>query len=82
MLVYMTVVEVYAGGSKINPPHQLESSPKLRSLLIEGVAQNTNDNVYVPEGANDVEVTGSPTEKEILHRELRFLTTMSLLRSK
>ncbi|KAK2395507.1 calcium-transporting ATPase 8, plasma membrane-type [Trifolium repens] len=63
----MTVVEVYAGGSKINPPHQLESSPKLRSLLIEGVAQNTNGSVYVPEGANDVEVSGSPTEKAILH---------------
>jgi hypothetical protein len=45
----MTVVEVYAGGSKINPPHQLESSPKLRSLLIEGVAQNTNGSVFVPE---------------------------------
>ncbi|XP_045789046.1 calcium-transporting ATPase 8, plasma membrane-type-like isoform X4 [Trifolium pratense] len=63
----MTVVEVYAGGSKIDPPHQLESSPKLRSLLIEAVAQNTNGSVFVPEGANDVEVSGSPTEKAILH---------------
>ncbi|GAU31051.1 hypothetical protein TSUD_214870 [Trifolium subterraneum] len=66
----MIVVEVYVGESKINPPQQSESSPK-RSLLIEGVAQNTNGSVYVPEGANDVEVTGSPPEKEILHRELR-----------
>ncbi|CAL5184581.1 unnamed protein product [Lathyrus oleraceus] len=67
----MTVVEVYAGGSKIDPPHQLESSPKLRTLLIEGVAQNTNGSVFVPEGANEVEVSGSPTEKAILHWALK-----------
>ncbi|KAH1209341.1 Calcium-transporting ATPase 8, plasma membrane-type [Glycine max] len=62
----MTVVEAYAGGKKIDPPHKLESYPMLRSLLIEGVAQNTNGSVYAPEGANDVEVSGSPTEKAIL----------------
>ncbi|TKY72778.1 Calcium-transporting ATPase 8 [Spatholobus suberectus] len=62
----MTVVEAYAGGNKIDPPHKLESYPMLCSLLIEGVAQNTNGSVYAPEGANDVEVSGSPTEKAIL----------------
>lgn len=45
----MTVVEAYAGGKKIDPPHKLESYPMLRSLLIEGVAQNTNGSVYAPE---------------------------------
>jgi len=44
----MTVVEAYAGGKKIDPPHKLES-PMLRSLLIEGVALNTNGSVYAPE---------------------------------
>jgi len=46
----MTVVEACIGGKKIIPhddPQQL--SPKLRSLLIEGVAQNTNGSVYGPE---------------------------------
>lgn len=43
------MVEVYAGGKKIDPPHQLESFPMVRSLLIEGVAHNTNGSVYVPE---------------------------------
>nr|XP_029148964.1 calcium-transporting ATPase 8, plasma membrane-type isoform X3 [Arachis hypogaea] len=64
----MTVVEAYAGGKKNDPPgNKSELSPKLHSLLIEGVAQNTNGSVFVPEGGNDVEVSGSPTEKAILH---------------
>ncbi|MCI62060.1 calcium-transporting ATPase plasma membrane-type-like, partial [Trifolium medium] len=37
------------------------------SLLIEGVAQNTNGSVFVPKDGNGVEVSGSPTEKAILH---------------
>ncbi|XP_061348918.1 calcium-transporting ATPase 8, plasma membrane-type-like [Gastrolobium bilobum] len=63
----MTVVEAYAGGKKIDPPNKLELSSILHSLLIEGIAQNTNGSVYIPEGANDIEVSGSPTEKAILH---------------
>ena len=44
------MVEAYAGGKKIDPPgNKLELSPKLHSLLIEGVALNTNGSVYVPE---------------------------------
>ncbi|KAE9587701.1 putative calcium-transporting ATPase [Lupinus albus] len=69
----MTVVEAYAGGKKIDPPHKKsELSPMLHSLLIEGVAQNTNGSVYVPEAGNDVEVSGSPTEKAILHWALKL----------
>ncbi|KAL4315666.1 hypothetical protein AHAS_Ahas15G0207900 [Arachis hypogaea] len=64
----MTEVEAYAGGKKNDPPgNKSELSPKLHSLLIEGVAQNTNGSVFVPAGGNDVEVARSPTEKAILH---------------
>ncbi|XP_057433537.1 calcium-transporting ATPase 8, plasma membrane-type-like [Lotus japonicus] len=77
----MTVVEVYAGGKKIDPPHQLESFPMVRSLLIEGVAHNTNGSVYVPEGANDVEVSGSPTEKAILHWGVKLGMNFAAARS-
>ncbi|XP_061361513.1 calcium-transporting ATPase 8, plasma membrane-type-like [Gastrolobium bilobum] len=64
----MTVVEACIGGKKIVTPYRKSQlSPMLCSLLIEGVAQNTNGSVYVPEGGNGVEVSGSPTEKAILH---------------
>ncbi|CAN0839781.1 Calcium-transporting ATPase 9, plasma membrane-type [Linum grandiflorum] len=63
----MTVVDVYVGKSRINPasdPSKFHSDP--RSLLCEGVAHNTTGNVFVPKTGEDVEVTGSPTEKAIL----------------
>ncbi|KAH1201218.1 Calcium-transporting ATPase 8, plasma membrane-type [Glycine max] len=64
----MTVVEAWiGGGKKIADPHDVSQfSRMLCSLLIEGVAQNTNGSVYIPEGGNDVEISGSPTEKAIL----------------
>ncbi|WVZ19262.1 hypothetical protein V8G54_006584 [Vigna mungo] len=77
----MTVVEAYAGGKKIDPPHELENT-MLRSLLIEGVALNTNGSVYAPEGANDVEVSGSPTEKAILHWGIQLGMNFTDARSK
>ncbi|CAJ1975835.1 unnamed protein product [Sphenostylis stenocarpa] len=77
----MTVVEAYAGGKKIDPPHKLENT-MLRSLLIEAVAQNTNGSVYAPEGVNDVEVSGSPTEKAILQWGIQLGMDFTAARSK
>lgn len=45
----MTVVEAYVGGKKMDPP---DSSSQLHgsvsSLLFEGIAHNTQGNVYTP----------------------------------
>ena len=49
----MTIVEAYAGEKKVDSPdNKSELSPLVASLLIEGIAQNTNGSVYVPEVFN------------------------------
>ncbi|KAG0466022.1 hypothetical protein HPP92_020186 [Vanilla planifolia] len=63
----MTVVEAHAGGVKLSSPDSTEQlASSICSLMIEGIAQNTTGNVFVPEDGGAVEVTGSPTEKAIL----------------
>ncbi|KAI6689764.1 hypothetical protein NL676_026592 [Syzygium grande] len=65
--IAMTVVEAYVGRKKMDPPDDASQLNHLiSSLLIEGIAHNTQGNVYVPKDVGDVEVTGSPTEKAIL----------------
>ncbi|XP_059637463.1 calcium-transporting ATPase 10, plasma membrane-type-like isoform X2 [Cornus florida] len=63
----MTVVEAYIGGNKIDSPDDRSLfPPTFKSLLIEGVAQNTTGSVFMTEGDGDVDISGSPTEKAIL----------------
>lgn len=46
----MTVVEAYVCGKKVDPPdNKALLPPKLSSLLIEGIAQNTTGSVFIPE---------------------------------
>ncbi|KAG4970156.1 hypothetical protein JHK85_036577 [Glycine max] len=79
----MTVVEAWiGGGKKIVPPYEESKfSHMLCSLLIEGVAQNTNGSVYIAEGGNDVEVSGSPTEKAILEWGIKLGMNFDTARS-
>lgn len=52
LLLQMTVVVAYAGGRKIDTPDRGSlSSSLLSSLLIEGIAQNTNGSVFIPEAS-------------------------------
>ncbi|KAF8400232.1 hypothetical protein HHK36_013529 [Tetracentron sinense] len=57
-LFEMTVVEAYVGANKIDP---LENStmlyPTVSALLIEGIAQNTTGNVFMPEVRKLDEIT-------------------------
>ncbi|KAM7272294.1 hypothetical protein ACFE04_026957 [Oxalis oulophora] len=63
----MTVVESYVGGKKLESADKSHMSPMLCSLIIEGIAQNSNGSVFLPEGGGtEMEVSGSPTEKAIL----------------
>ncbi|XP_056167003.1 calcium-transporting ATPase 10, plasma membrane-type-like isoform X2 [Syzygium oleosum] len=63
----MTVVEAYVGGEKMDSPNSSSQLPTtMVSLLTESIAQNTNGSVFTPEVGEDVEVSGSPTEKAIL----------------
>ncbi|XP_054806665.1 calcium-transporting ATPase 8, plasma membrane-type-like isoform X2 [Prosopis cineraria] len=75
----MTVVKVYSGGKKIGPDSKSELSPNLCNLITEGVAQNTNGSVSMVGG--DVEVSGSPTEKAILHWGIKMGMNFEAVRS-
>ncbi|XP_047968842.1 calcium-transporting ATPase 8, plasma membrane-type-like isoform X2 [Salvia hispanica] len=62
----MTVVEAYVCGKKTDSPDNKSLlPPRMISLLIEGIAQNTTGSVFLTEGGA-MEISGSPTEKAIL----------------
>ncbi|KAA3479501.1 calcium-transporting ATPase 9, plasma membrane-type-like [Gossypium australe] len=78
----MTVVEAFVGKKKINPPadsSQLHLS--VVSLLSEGVAQSTTGNVFVSKDGDDVEISGSPTEKAILSWAIELGMKFDAIRS-
>ncbi|CAN0910763.1 Calcium-transporting ATPase 8, plasma membrane-type [Linum grandiflorum] len=83
----MTVVDAYVGGKKLEcADNKAELSGTVCSLIIEGVAQNSNGSVFVPEsvtlqGGGDVEVSGSPTEKAILSWALKLGMNFEAVRS-
>ncbi|KAL8098751.1 calcium-transporting ATPase 9, plasma membrane-type-like isoform X1 [Apium graveolens] len=64
----MTVVETYIGRKKISPPEDYsELQTEVSSLLHEGIAMNTTGSVFSSKDGKSTEVSGSPTEKAILH---------------
>ncbi|KAL6292501.1 hypothetical protein ACE6H2_000643 [Prunus campanulata] len=78
----MSVVQAYAGGKKIDPSdnNMPYLSPKLSSLLTEGIAQNTEGSVYVPESGG-VDVSGSAIEKAILRWGIKLGMNFEDIRS-
>ncbi|KAI4326214.1 hypothetical protein MLD38_031551 [Melastoma candidum] len=79
----MTVVEAYVGRNKLDRPDDCISLPgEVLSLLCEGIAQNTQGNVFVPPGGGDAEVSGSPTEKAILSWAVKLGMKFDVVRSK
>ncbi|RLN33836.1 calcium-transporting ATPase 8, plasma membrane-type-like [Panicum miliaceum] len=79
----MTVVEAYFGGTKFDPCDNTGMMcTSVTTLLIEGIAQNTNGTVFLPEDGGAAEVTGSPTEKAILSWGLMIGMDFKDVRSK
>ncbi|KAI3416718.1 Calcium-transporting ATPase [Psidium guajava] len=79
----LTLNQAYACGRKVGPPDSnSQLSTSLISLLIEGIAQNSNGSVYVPETGGDVELSGSPTEKAILQWGIKLGMDFEAIRSR
>ncbi|CAI9298093.1 unnamed protein product [Lactuca saligna] len=78
----MTVFEAHICGKKIDPPNDTSAlPPKIVSLLVESVAHNTTGSVFLPEGGQEVEVSGSPTEKAILEWGVKLGMNFDVVRS-
>ncbi|KAM7260123.1 hypothetical protein ACFE04_015864 [Oxalis oulophora] len=78
----MTVVEAYVGRNRMNSPDDSSQlNPMVNSLLIEGIAQNTTGNVFIPKDGVEVEITGSPTEKAILSWAVKLGMRFDAIRS-
>lgn len=62
----MVVVKMWVGGALLDSVENMRLSPVAKEILLEGVAQNSNGSVFIPEDGGPPEVTGSPTESAIL----------------
>ncbi|XP_048608315.1 calcium-transporting ATPase 8, plasma membrane-type-like [Brassica napus] len=64
----MSVVDVWAGGIRVQHVEDVSHFPSIPTkLIIEGIAQNTNGSVVFETGVTEPEVYGSPTEQAILN---------------
>ncbi|KAE9468071.1 hypothetical protein C3L33_00041, partial [Rhododendron williamsianum] len=75
-------LEAYVGRKKITSPEDnSQFSVVVSSLLHEGIAQNTSGSVFPSKGGGDIEVSGSPTEKAILHWGIKLGMNFDVIRS-
>ncbi|XP_057504066.1 calcium-transporting ATPase 10, plasma membrane-type-like isoform X2 [Actinidia eriantha] len=78
----MTVVDAYVGRNKINPPEDSSQFDMVVSSLIHNsIAQNTSGSVFPSKDGGDIEVSGSPTEKAILHWGVKLGMKFDVIRS-
>ncbi|KAI4379676.1 hypothetical protein MLD38_005941 [Melastoma candidum] len=78
----MTVVEACVGEMRTDSTSSSSQLPAgVVSLLIEGIAYNTNGSVFTPEGGGEAAVSGSPTEKAILIWGLKLGMNFKAIRS-
>ncbi|KAM7471942.1 hypothetical protein LguiA_010125 [Lonicera macranthoides] len=78
----MTVVEVLVGRKKIEPPEDgSQLYAEVSSLINEGIAQNTSGSVFASKDGGGIEVSGSPTEKAILHWRVKCGMKFDVVRS-
>ncbi|GFY97362.1 autoinhibited Ca(2+)-ATPase 9 [Actinidia rufa] len=78
----MTVVDAYVGRNKINTPEDSSQFDMVVSSLIHNsIAQNTSGSVFPSRDGGDIEVSGSPTEKAILHWGVKLGMNFDVIRS-
>ncbi|GFY97327.1 autoinhibited Ca(2+)-ATPase 9 [Actinidia rufa] len=81
-VLLMTVVDAYVGRNKINPPEDSSQFDMVVSSLIHNsIAQNTSGSVFPSKDGGDIEVSGSPTEKAILHWGVKLGMKFDVIRS-
>ncbi|XP_062001023.1 calcium-transporting ATPase 10, plasma membrane-type-like isoform X2 [Rosa rugosa] len=78
----MTLVEAYVGLNKICLPDDLCKLPaSISTGLSEAIALNTSGNVFKTQDG-EVEISGSPTEKDILSWAVKLGMEFNAIRSK
>lgn len=78
----MTVVEAHVGKNKFGEAEDvLHLDATVSSLIQEGIAQNTTGSVFPAKDGGGIEVSGSPTEKAILHWGLKLGMKFDVIKS-